>query len=573
MAGEVSSRRRFRDSGGPPPRPLVVGAIAVADRRANAVGLVRLVCQPDGLRIDLLQVGRFSAGFTFAGLADAVSFRVPYTAVRGMVRDGTTLHLSLDERAAAPYSRFALARFNHDPLSAMMRAYRLRALAAAFSLAVPLPLAAAAVWAVPGQYVGGAVGLGAMALVVAWVAYQLLRRLVSWLTWGGPLSDRLRERFEHAVAVKLGLEPAPAQVSGPLLAPPPPRAEPASALAALGVVVRPRRFGLVGALALTMGLAAVLVVQRYGVAAIVTLPVDDAASGVTAPVDGLLTAAHRAVTPEHPGCECSRVDSVLWRTGVPELAILVEPIEGEMDQLWLEPAATYPIRFAADGEERARVELDVAVVNNADRELDTVDLVLTFARRDAGGERRNLIERGLHWPGKLGPGEAVKWRVKASGTEVKADARLNRKLGEAGLTAAPADSFEALAAARLPIVRLHGAMMLGYLGDPRALERARALGVLTPPQERARAEILASMSPMAVCDPRPAATGLELCVRNGSGVLHRGVVVTELGSEGKRHVFRDLFFPGRGLRVKVAVNPGDSPPGFAVEPLDLAPPP
>ena len=207
--GRPASRRQFRASG-PPPATFSVTALAVADRWANAVGPVRLTCEARGLRLELIQVGRFAQGFAFAGLADAVSFTVPYRAVRGMVQHGRALHLSLDPHAATPYNRFALSHFAAGPPRSLLWSLRLRSwalvvvalLALAGGVAVALTVARAessapswAPWA-----------LGALCAVVI---HPLLQRLVRRLTAGGQESDRLRARFERIVAAQLGLEVAP----------------------------------------------------------------------------------------------------------------------------------------------------------------------------------------------------------------------------------------------------------------------------------------------------------------------------------------------------------------------------
>ena len=121
-------------------RAFSVGALAVADRRANAVGPLRLSCERNALRIDLLYVGRFSLGYVAPSVADAVSVRIPYNAVRVMMQDGDRLLLSIDPRVMRPYNRFALARFGPHPLSDMMQLYRRRALLRAALALAPWPL-------------------------------------------------------------------------------------------------------------------------------------------------------------------------------------------------------------------------------------------------------------------------------------------------------------------------------------------------------------------------------------------------------------------------------------------------
>ncbi len=568
-------------------RPLVVGALAIADRRANAVGPVRLSCEADTLRLELLRVGRFAAGFALVGLAQAISFRVPYTAIRGLVREGHTLYLALDPVVAAPYNRFALARFSRDPHEAMMRVFRLRSVAALLSVLLPLPLAALAAYALPQQLVTGTLGMGAVALVVAWLSWHGLRRLVAWLTWGGPDSDRLRVAFEHTVAARLGLEPAAELAEEPavLLAPTPMEAPSVPLRSALGTALRPIAFGLTGVMAVAAAVGAVLVVQRYGVAEVVVLPVDEATSGMEDPIIGLGSAAVAVGTPDLPSCSCQRADSLLWRQGMPQLSILLSRDRGAVDALWAEPGRTYVVSFDDDGEppkaaageatEResrplptGRIELDVAVVNNSTEPLDTVDLVVTFAKRDDRGIRRNIIERGLHWPRELGPGESVKWRVEASGCELRIDSRNDARLGQGGLTVAPGDAFLALREARLSVVRLHAAMMLSYLRDERATSFAKALGSLGELEELARTEILATQAALLFCDPQVGPGAVVGCLHNGTSRLLRGVTLSELGAKTPRSwTVRDLFRPGHGLQVTLPID-GDPPSGFRVDPLE-----
>ena len=101
-----------------------VGALAVAAPRANAVGAVRVACTPDGLAIELVGIAPFSFGFAPATVADPVRLLVPYTAVRGLVREGRLLRLTLDPAVVTPYNRFALARFTQDPEEALRLAPR-----------------------------------------------------------------------------------------------------------------------------------------------------------------------------------------------------------------------------------------------------------------------------------------------------------------------------------------------------------------------------------------------------------------------------------------------------------------
>jgi hypothetical protein len=519
----------------------------VGDRRANAVGPVRLTCEPRGLRIELFGVGRFSAGFAFATLADAVSFVVPYRAVRGMVRDGRSLMLSLDPQTAAPYSRFALVRFSKEPMETLMRAFRARSLAGLASYLFPLPIAGAVAYALHRRELAGPVGIAAVAVIVAVLAFRLLRMVVGWVSWGGPLSDRLRDGFENAISERLGLTPAPGLSPKPK--PEPVTAEPAQPAQALGAVFRPVAFAVVGTLAIAAAGVAVLTVREYGVADRVVLPVEDARTGVTRPVPALVRAGVAAASTKHPSCQCSQVDSTLWREGLPQLSLLVNPIHGQLDVVWLERDKRYPIRYPEGSDPNA--ELNLAVVNNSRATFKTLDLVMTFAFTDEHGKRRNLRERGLHWPARLGPGESVRWHVEAPGTELKIETRHDAKLADVGV--APVEAFYPLGKATIPIVRLHGAMMLAKLRDGRAPTLAAAAGKLFPAGERVREELMRTLGPLSVCDVSPRKGGFSACVFNGTDELKRSMTLTTTDGDGKTatHTVTDFFHPKEGLKVAV----------------------
>ncbi|HZO12389.1 MAG TPA: hypothetical protein VFB62_04000, partial [Polyangiaceae bacterium] len=214
-------------------------------------------------------------------------------------------------------------------------------------------------------------------------------------------------------------------------------------------------------------------------------------------------------------------------------------------------------------------EFDLAVINNSAATLHTVDFIVTFARRDAGGRRRNLIERGLHWPADLAPGASVKWDVEAKGTEFKVDGKITGKLGESGIGPAPADAFAQLRNASLVEVRMHAAMMLAYLRDGRAADMARTLAgtgaQLSALEEKARNQILGTLEPLQICDVKVAADGVDACLYNGTNELHRGMVVHEVGAEQpRRWTVNDKFLPGHGLRARITTG-SKRPTGFRLE--------
>jgi hypothetical protein len=581
---DVAAARLFR-----------VGAIAMASRSANAVGTVRLGCAPEGLSIDLLQVGRFAVGFALLGVAQPVSFRVPYTAVRSLVRVGPVLHLSLDATVAKPYHRFSLCHFSDEPHSGLMRAFRVRAAARLLRLALPVPLAGLAAWQLPSAWVGGVLGLGAVGLLVAALAWLGLGRLVDWLTAGGPGAAELRDTFERVLGHYLGLEPLGLENAS---APSPDHAlgqelglGPALR-GAWGTVSRPRTFAVVCALAVLAGLGSLLAVGRFGVVARVVLPVDEGRAGAAGPVRRLFETIVAQAAPRHEICRCTRALSSLLSGEMPVLSILVAPRRGVVDQLWLVPGETVPIGQAAQAarpaepsaaeatpseppheksagrprkHKRARthgpspeVDLDVAVVNNGAQSLHDVSLVLTFAQRTADGRRTAVMERGLSWAGELPPAGSVKWRVEAEGTELRVDTRFTDKLGAVRL--ADAGAFRGLLKARLGVVRVHAAMLLDYLGEPGARQIAEALGPQDGVAEEVRGEILRTFAPLRACDAQPGPDRLSVCAYNGSAELLRAVVVSERGVPSpRRWPVADLIRPSQGIRVELPLG-GLAPP-------------
>ncbi len=326
---------------------------------------------------------------------------------------------------------------------------------------------------------------------------------------------------------------------------------------AWGVAVRPRAFAVVALLALSLALVAVAAVERYGAVERIALPVPALQSGLGEPVRAEFAAGRAAGSPRRAACACRRADSLLWGDGVARLSILIAPRGGEPIPLWVTPGETVQVLAP---EARAReIAFDLAVVNNSAIGFETLSLVVTFAHRTAAGRRTGMVERGLFWPADLGPGESVRWSVEAEGTELKVDCAAAADLGDIAL--APPEAFHRLLRAHLPAVRVHAAMMLAYLGEPRARELTLALGPLGKREERARGEILRALEPLRACQRRPSRGALELCVHNATDRLVRRVELREHGEHPEARSWRvdDLFLAGRGLKLRLPLA-GRQPP-------------
>lgn len=591
-------------------RAFTVAALALAEGRANAVGAVRLTCLEERLEIDLVRVGGYAAGFIPGAIAEAFRIEVPYTAIRGLSRQGRSLCLALDPAASAPHNRFSLARFTDDEAEALAGTYQARQQARLASWAAPLPLGVIVAAAAGPELVSGPLGVASLVAVVALGAWAALRWTVRALTWGGPVSDRLRDELERELALRMGFgaegaerrSGAPNVQPGFVPAPEAPRQRPpqpapgrprsrreitarglpamlrdrlgaraarramleAPAVPAQRATSAPppvlpggRALALAGAAALGV-VAAIALLQRFSERGAPLPPVPEVAR--LAPAARAIDPSAidlEAADPDLPRCLCQRADSPLWKDGLPVLSLL--PSAGPED-------GGHPMT-PVDGE----YDFDLAVVNNGATALRDVRVLLTFARRNARGERAGITERGLFWEGALRPGRAVKWHVSAPGTEVKVEPGVTAPLDDASGVASP-DAFFELTRARYRSARIHAAVMLAYLRDPRALEALRLLGPAAPDEERTLARVRRASADVIACGIAGTGDRLRACVFNASAAPVRGAALREVpeGSsepaEGARRWPIGAVIPVHdGLRLDLPLGEGGAPAELAVE--------
>jgi hypothetical protein len=518
-----------------------VGALALGGLRANAVGAVRIDLGPDALGIELVRVAAFAVGFAPGAVAEPVRVRAPYTAVRGLVREGGLLYLTLDPALFAPHNRFALAGFSEDPAEALVRAFRWRARLRWASALVPVPIGALAGLLVPDALATGVLGRASLAALAAMTAFALLRELMAWNTWGGPIAARLRDAFEAELAERLALVAVPAprpppvlarrlspsrlarRGTAPALAPADAAAQRDAATAAAPSEDAPPlaaawRVGAV--LAIASAIVGVMAfVGRFSAPRPVPPAVDRLESGLAAAARAFTPA--RCEAPEPERCLCARADSPLWEGGVPRLAVLT--FHGDEE-------ASAPLVARLDRSGAPRFDFDLAVVNNGARPVRDVTLTLTFARRTPAGRRVGATDRGLFWEGELAPGAAVKWRVKAPGSELRIDASVRGTLDETGIAPAAPDAFFHLTSSRFRALRIHGALMLAYLRDPRAESAVRALEVQGAADGPLLARIHRAAAPVFMCDVRRTEDRVEACVFNASSKVQSGLVLRHTAS-------------------------------------------
>lgn len=490
-----------------------VGALALARPHANAVGAVRLTLLPKRLEIELLRVGGYAERYVPGALTRSFRVSLPYTAVRGLTRQEDTVALTLDPEVVVPHNRFVLTHFTDLPLDALASVHKRMVRTRVVGLLLPAPIAVAVAAWTPAALAQGPMGRGALGLLVFIAAWAALRLVWRYRTFGGPLSNELRDAFEHKLSQKLGLEPQATYDTDPFDVPKPARPRPVVSRAVLARVA----WGVAVCVALTGTVIALRSIDRA--------EPEKSVVAEKASFEEHVDVAGASPPPEAPPCSCERHDSPLWRAPLPLLTVITIG-KGKDD-------AGRPIGSVVPktGKRRSRFDFDVAIVNNGDVSLKDLRTVLTFARRNAQGERGNVTDRGLFWEGELGPGKSAKWSVEAPGTEYRIDLDEKRTLAE--VKPAPADAFAALLSSRRAPVRLHAALMLAYLSDPRAKEAATQLSDLSESDEAVRAAILRASEPLAVCDVKwSGGSSVSACVANRGDAEAKNVTLVEADPRG-----------------------------------------
>lgn len=453
-----------------------VRAVAAPSNQSNAVGSVELECTPEGLLIVYLGVAAFSPGYAPAALTRGTTVRVPWTQVEEVRVGPNHVFLSLASNAT-PHSRLCLTHFSHETAPPVDILRRRRALLwfAMAALATTLGVGLGLQW----THWTGRPGAGAAFAVGVVAAIGLL--LVGWFVDLRVMGTRVSsaELMTQWLLDVRHFRPAPVLV-GPAPAPADTPTEwvdliryvPRSTLAVIIVLsagalafvlttswlvdddrqTRSERGGL-GTTAARGPLEAAPIPQDKGVAppppsatqlsepsTVAALPPqpNSASSAATTPTESV-TAGE--------ACRCARAESALWSLEFPRLSTLL--IEQR----------TRPHK------EHQHLELELAVVNNGNTTLEEVNLAVQFYEDEGKTETRL---RPLHYPGALRPGQAVKWSVEARATSFVVNNPLKDVLKQSSDSLAPADRFAELLNANHRPVRLHAAMMLAYLGDPRA---------------------------------------------------------------------------------------------------------
>jgi hypothetical protein len=452
-------------------------AIAMASERSNAVGTVELECAPSGLSLMYLGVAGFSDGYVPVNQVQSESLLVPWPQLSEASLEGEQVLLVLDPQLS-PLNRLCLVNFSTGNTTHHHKLYRRRLLVrlatVGAALSGALIASAAAFRLAPGASALSALGIAlltaALLCALGFFADQLLKS-------GGLEGSLAREAF---VADISGFLP---NLSRSPVSPPGATSMTSPLLIFQGFLPRTGAAIVISLSALT--LAFVLMVRwlltsdpAHELAAHPArvseqrAPVGEPAWPSPAPVlasapptasqlAASASAAPPALGTESAGaCRCRRSDSLLWRTPVPQLSVLT---------------LSRHVRRGREEDERKDknyVEAAIAVVNNSSDPQRDVALVVEFFERDPppSSKRYQTATRPLFFEGPLLPGQAIKWDVTARGSEFAVHHGQSGDVGVDGENAAPTNLLADLLHAKNRPVRLHGAMLLSFFGDPRAKE-------------------------------------------------------------------------------------------------------
>lgn len=491
-----------------------VRALAVAHERANAVGTVELSCCAEGLQIRFVRISAFTDGYVPYPMTVGQLVTIPYQRVtRVEVDDDELVHLWLDP-SSTPYNKLALAGLvrdeSFDHVASHRQRRRLERNVSVAALLVWMPVALGL--NVAFRSVSSALLL-AISLTLAGTLHLVRGSIASRLVLFSRTTAQVREELLGELSWRL----PPGRVRREALAP---RVAPQAPVAASE---QPAEAGTLRGMLTTASVvaAAAVLVIIVGRQLLIT-PFPQTSLGIES-----LVAPSEPIAPVHsvpatspiepdqpppkrmlPACRCDRADSALWNDGLPRLSVLARNRGGR---------STY---------DRPSVYPEIAVVNNTSQDLKDIVMVVDFIVGPREGRPARVVgKQDLFWEGKLAPGLAVKWRTKGRGDDFSVTSFVPGLLTDQGVEPAPADAFYKLSmTANTPSVRLHGAMMLAYLGDARvseALEKLRNEGR----EEMAETlDLLAQATrPVRVCQVRASAAPqqqsalqVEACVFNAS---------------------------------------------------------
>lgn len=421
---------------------MLVRATAIATDRSNAIGTVELQCTPHGLVIVYLGVGAFSEGYAPGALTMGTRVTVPWSEVYEARVEGDQLFLSL-EPARTPHHLLTLVNFSTGDSTHPKEDTRQRlmiwigavgaASVATLVSALTVPRVAPHAGASAALTIGG---LSALAILA--VGFLADRRVGAPTLAGDAAREALAADLSHYLPTLVRLARAPEPKPKPL------------ALPDLAGFL-PRTTAAI-AITLTAGLLGVVLTARWLLStsgdgrrvAQVSEPVRDdgpmlepqapvETEPASAPAPPPPASADKKSEPEEPAepagpqasasghCSCPRADSVLWRDPIPKLSVLV------LD------------KKLVSGPEKKRLELNIAAVNNGDKDLRELSMMVSFIEQDPppSNRRTAVSHRAVFYEGPLSPGQAIKWNVEARGSDFEVDVPIEGDIGPGEMARRP----------------------------------------------------------------------------------------------------------------------------------------
>jgi hypothetical protein len=182
----------------------------------------------------------------------------------------------------------------------------------------------------------------------------------------------------------------------------------------------------------------------------------------------------------------------------------------------------------------------------------------------------SVSTRAVYFEGPLRPGEAIKWHVDAEGTTFRIHPAaehgkpITGTLDERGETAASSNAVARLLKAHNRPVRLHGAMLLAYLRDPRARDAAVELGdSLRETESSYLRRLMETLSEVRTCQVQVSTSGAHrrviACVHNTSDTPRTPVEVIVRALDASVSLADPVGNPPQILAEASAIVPGGVP--------------
>ena len=534
-------------------------ATAKSSERSNAAGAVELECGAEGLLLGYRGVFALSEGYVPGAVATGADLVVPWASVTHTALEGDELFLEVDVQLT-PLNRLCLIGFTAgeeelppDESRRRRLVVRVASLGLALSAALAAFAGARGAGAAPSLSlsISAAVLTALAVLAVGFWADRFVATPAPRLT-----GDLARERFLSELSLY-----RPMLTRGPaaaLPARPPlvfyferllPRTTAAIVItlsaALLGTLLTTRVIVLDEGAPRRPARAALADDERE------PPPQRQRLSSEPSTAPASLSAKPAAASSPPPtgngvrlgdACRCVRSDSALWQEAIPRLSLLV------LGQ------RTRKGRGEDENKHKKYLEVELGVVNNSKTDVPEVSLLVEFFERDPppSNKRYSVATRPLFFEGPLRPAQAIKWSVEGRGVEFEVHNPIPGDVGPFGDDAAPANLFAELLTANHRPVRLHAAMMLTFLGDPRArdavLELREALREDEAPYLN---RLIVAQAPVKVCKLQ-----VEAARQAGSACLFNS------GTEPRK----DLGLRVRALADEVSHgDPVGQPPEVKVE--------